>query len=66
MNLEILKVIILACQVSAGGEKDFKWVWERVDQYQAECQKKLIKCDAASYKHQADEAIRIRNCLLRR
>lgn len=67
MSLEVLKIIILACQVSGGGDKLVtSYTWERVDQYQAECQKKLIKCDAASYKHQADEAIRIRNCLLRR
>lgn len=67
MSLEVLKIIILACQVSAGGERmGYPLTWKRVDGYQKECQKKLIKCDAASYAHQADGAIRIRDCLLRR
>ena len=68
MSLEALKIIILACQVSAGGAVvgGFDWVWMKVDRYQAECQKKLIKCDAEMSAHQADEGIRIRNCLLKR
>ena len=66
MSLEILKVIILACQVSAGTGTKYWSPWENVDKYQAECQKKLIKCDAEMSAHQADEGIRIRNCLLKR
>ena len=66
MSLEALKSIILACQVSSGTGTTYWEPWTLVNEYQAECQKKLIKCDAESYAHQADESIRVRNCLLRR
>ena len=64
MSLEVLKIIILACQVSAGGDHGFKWTWIDVDNYQKQCQKKLIKCYEDSASARASYAVR--NCLKRR
>ena len=64
MSLEVLKVIILACQVSAGGERiGYPRTWERVDRYQKKCQQELIKCyeDSGRLKPYA-----VRDCLMRR
>lgn len=41
--LEILKVIVLVCQVNAGGDRSDAIV-KMVDNYQLKCQKELIKC----------------------
>ena len=43
--MEVLKIIILACQVNAGGEKAMgDYMHKLVDKYQMKCQNELIKC----------------------
>ncbi len=64
MSLEVLKVIILACQVSMGGERPIRsWSFEVVDQYQAKCQKIMIQCYEKSKQTQP---YAVRDCLMRR
>ena len=65
MSLEVLKIIILACQVSGGGESFLGvYSWELVDQHQVECQVEMIKCYEASTSARA--AYAVRNCLVKR
>lgn len=42
--VEILQVIVLACQVSSGNKQ-----FQVIDKYQKSCQKKLIRCMEKEY-----------------
>ena len=62
MNLEVLKVIILACQVSMGGESPLgSWSYQLINEYQVECQQDLIKCYEASVQ---PKPYAVRDCLM--
>ena len=63
MTLEVLKIIILACQVSAGGDSGFTWSWIDVDKYQKKCQQELIQCTENSKRV---KPYAVRDCLMRR
>ena len=64
MTLEVLKIIILACQVSMGGERPLgSWSFEVVDSHQARCQKVMIKCYENSKRV---KPYAVRDCLMRR
>ena len=65
MNFEVLKIIILACQVSAGGDSGFGWSWVAIDKYQKECQQDLIQCYEVEIT-KVGKPYAVRNCLLRR
>ena len=65
--LEILKIIILTCQVSAGGNDYFGGTYRLVDKYQKVCQKSLIKCvDGKELNNDLINYRTLRSCLLER
>ena len=65
MNFEVLKVIILACQVSAGGDSGFRFSWIDVDKYQKRCQQELIQCYEVEVT-KGGKPYAVRNCLMKR
>ena len=66
MNFEVLKIIILACQVSSGADDPLgAWAYQRVNEYQVECQQDLIQCYEVEVT-KGGKPYAVRNCLLRR
>lgn len=43
--IEIIKIIILTCQVNSGGDSlGNGFMYKEIDRYQRDCQQKLLKC----------------------
>lgn len=75
MSLEVLKLIIMACQVTGtygsvsvtgtySNDKKVELTYEEVFDSQVGCQKKLLKCfDKQFAKPEIDEANAVGNCL---
>ena len=65
---EVLKIIVLACQVSGGGEKGSftSYIYEDIDEHQKKCQKELIKCVVFNGDTSASDSDKLVQCLYKR